>query len=131
MSEQQNVRTIQDIYSAFGRGDVQAITDKLLDDVKWTTHLPAEVPWSGDYSTRARVPAFFEAVYSSVKVNSFEPLEFLAQDDMVVSIGTFGCTSNQTGKSANTRWVFVWRFRGEKVSSYEQFHDLKIADAFR
>ena len=30
MSEQKNVRTIQEIYDAFGRGDVQAILDQYV-----------------------------------------------------------------------------------------------------
>src|SRR5258708_7174410 len=131
MSEQQNVQAVKEIYSAFGRGDVKAITDQLTDDVAWILHLDPIVPWSGDYSGKDRVPKFFENIYNSVSVESFEPLEYLAQGDTVVSIGTFGCRSNETGKAGNTRWVFIWRFTNGKVSSYEQFHDLRIADVFR
>lgn len=131
MSEQQNVRAVQEMYTAFGSGDVPAILDKLTDDVAWILHLDPIVPWSGDYSGKSRVHKFFENIYSSVTVTSFEPLEYVAQGDTVVSIGRFGCRSNATGKSADTRWVFIWKFRDGKVSSYEQFHDLRIADAFR
>src|SRR5207253_864845 len=106
------------------------IVDKLTDDVQWVSHLDPIVPWAGDFSGKQRVPRFFENIYSSVEVLSFEPQEFVAQGDVVVSIGTFGCRSNATGKSANTRWVFIWKFANGKVSSYEQFHDIAIADAF-
>src|SRR4051812_1122457 len=105
MSEQQNVRAVQEIYAAFGSGNVQAIIDKLMDDVAWILHLDPIVPWSGESSGKSRVPKFFENVYSSVTVTSFEPLEYVAQGDVVVSIGTFGCRSNATGKSSDTRWV--------------------------
>ncbi len=131
MSEQANARTVQEIYSAFGKGDVPAILDRLTDDVAWILHLDPIVPWSGDYSGRDRVPKFFENIFISVSVESFEPLESIAQSDIVVSIGTFGCRSNATGKTGNTRWVFIWRFRNGKVRSYEQFHNLRIADVFR
>lgn len=131
MSEQQNVRTIQEIYGAFGRGDVPAILAKLTDDVAWILHLDPIVPWSGDYSGKDRVPKFFENIFNSVAVESFEPLEYIAEGDVVVSLGMFGCRSNATGKTGNTRWVFIWRFKDGKVNSYEQFHDVRIADVFR
>ena len=131
MSEQQNVHTIQEIYSAFGRGDVSAILAKLTDDVAWILHLDPIVPWSGDYSGKDRVPMFFENIFNSVAVESFEPMDYIAEGDVVVSLGTFGCRSNATGKIGNTRWVFIWRLKDGKVSSYEQFHDVRIADVFR
>ena len=34
-----NLQTVQDIYAAFGRGDIPAILDELADDVRWD-HLP-------------------------------------------------------------------------------------------
>ncbi len=33
MTEQENVQLIQELYAAFGRGDVPAILDQLTDDV--------------------------------------------------------------------------------------------------
>ena len=131
MSEQQNVQTIQDVYAAFGRGDVAAIVSKLTNDVRWVTHLDPIVPWSGDYSGKDCVPKFFDAIFNSVDVKAFVPLDFVAQGDTVISVGEFGCRSHVTGKSAYTRWVFIWKFHEGLISSYEQFHDLKIAEAFR
>ena len=131
MSEQKNVRTIQEIYDAFGRRDVQAILDRLTDDVQWITHLDPVVPWSGNYCGKEDVKRFFANVYGAGEVLAFEPLEFVAEGDMVISIGKYGCRSAATGKEAHTRWIFVWKFRNGQISYYEQFHDIKIADAFR
>jgi ketosteroid isomerase-like protein len=131
MSEQGNVERIQAIYAAFGRGDVAFILDQLTDDVRWVTHLEPVVPWAGDYSTRQRVPKFFDAIFDSVEVTAFEPGEYVVQGETVVSLGEFGCRVRATGKSAKTRWILVWKFRDGRVSSYEQFHDPAIALAFR
>jgi len=35
MSADANIKTIAEIYEAFGRGDVAAILDSLTDDVDW------------------------------------------------------------------------------------------------
>jgi len=131
MSEQQNVESIQKIYEAFGRGDIGYIISQLTEDVRWVSHFEAVVPWAGDYSGKSNVPRFFDAIGQSVDVTSFTPGEFVAQGGTVVSVGEFGCRVRATGKSAHTRWVFIWKLREGRVFSYEQFHDPAIAQAFR
>lgn len=128
MSEHQNVETIQQIYAAFGRGDIPYILDQLSPAVEWLCHFDPIVPWGGDFS--GRVGDFFSAIDNSVDVLSFEPGEYVSQGDTVVSTGTFGCRAKSTGKSAKTKWVFIWKLAGSKVTSYEQFHDPAIAGIF-
>ena len=129
MNEQQNIATIQKMYEAFGKGDVQTIVDQLDPNVKWNSHFDKAVPWAGDYT--GRVPDFFTAIYNSVDVQEFDPQEFIAQGDTVVSVGDFKATSKKTGKSSDSKWAFIWKFKNGKVVSYEQFHDPKIAEIFR
>lgn len=131
MSTEENVKTIQDIYAAFGRGDVAFIVSQLTDDVRWVSHFDAVVPWGGDFSGTSRTPAFFDAIFQSVDVEAFEPQEFIAEGDTVVSVGEFACRVRATGKSARTRFAFIWKLRDGKVYSYEQFHDPAVAEAFR
>ena len=131
MAESDNVSLIGQIYEAFGRGDIGYIIDQLTDDVRWVSHLEPIVPWSGDYSGKSNVPKFFEAIANSVQTTAFTPHEFIAQADTVVSTGDYGCTVNTTGKAALTPWVFIWKLRDGRVTSYEQFHDSALADAFR
>jgi len=131
MSTEANVRTIQGIYEAFGRGDVPAILDRLSEGVRWEAHLDPIVPWGGDYSGKTNVPRFFDAIARSADILSFEPREFVAEGDRVVSLGTFGFRAKATGREMQTRWIFVWTVKDGVVTSYEQFHQPGIADAFR
>jgi len=131
MNEASNAKIVQDIYAAFGRGDVAFILDQLTDDVSWRTHSEAIVPWSGDFSGKARVPKFFDAIYSAGEVTAFEAQDWVVQHDTVVNQGIFGCKPARTGKSSLTRWVFIWKLNNGKVVSYEQFHEPALADAFR
>jgi len=123
--------TILSLYEAFGRGDVDTILAGLTDDVRWTCNLGPAVPWSCDYTGKADVPKFFAAIYNSVDVLGFDPQEFISEGDTLVSMGTFGCRVKATGKESNARWIFVWRFRGDKVCGYEQFHGPELEAAFR
>ncbi len=132
MSEKDNVARVVKMYEAFGRGDVGFIIDQLTDDVRWETHFDPVVPWSGSYPGKAAVPRFFGAVAGAVDVTAFNPTEFVAQGDTVVSMGQFGIKARATGKTSLTSWVFIWKFREGRVYSYEQFHhDPSIADTFR
>ena len=131
MNEQQNIKAIEGVYSAFGRGDVPGILAHLTDDIRWVSHMESVVPWSGDFSGKDRVPQFFKAIFQSVDVDVFTPQEWIAQGDTVVSLGEFGCRVRATGKASRARWVFIWRFRNGKICSYEQFHGPALAAAFR
>lgn len=130
MNDRKNVQKIDELYSAFGRGDIGFILDQLAEDVRWVVHLEAIVPWAGDFSGKKQVPRFFEA-HSAVEILGFEPKEAVAEGDTVVSMGEFACRVRSTGKTSRHKWVFIWKFRGDKVASHEQFHDPSLAQAFR
>ena len=131
MSEQQNVEALTRIYEAFGRGDIGYIIDQLADDVHWFTHVDPALPTSGDWSGKAKVPGFFQAITDAMDVTSFTPAEFYADGETVVSTGSIGGTTRPAGKEFDSAWIFIWKFADEKVVSYEQFHDWKLAAAFR
>ena len=131
MNEQQNIQKIGELYAAYGRGDVATIVLNLTDDVKWVSHNESIVPWGGDFSGKDRVPRFFEAITQAADTEVFEPQEWVAQGDAVVSVGEYACRVKATGKRVRSRWVFLWKFRGDKICSYEQFHDPALRDAFR
>lgn len=131
MSEQQNVEVIQGIYAAFGRGDVPHIISQLTDDVRWYSHVEPLLPTSGDWSGKAKVPGFFQAIGEHIEVSAFNPRQVAASGDTVVSMGDFGGRVKKNGRNVSTQFIFVWRLRDGRVYSYEQFHDYKLAEAFR
>ena len=131
MSEQHNVDTVSKMYDAFGRGDVRYIVDQVTDDVRWISYFDPIVPWGGDFSGKQNVPRFFQAINDNAETTEFTPREFVAQGDTVVSMGDYGFRARATGKSSKNPWVFIWKFRNGKVSSYEQYQAPAAADAFK
>lgn len=58
-----NLQTVQDIYAAFGRGDIPAILERLRPDVAWEPALAANgVPWLQHRTGREEVVGFFESL---------------------------------------------------------------------
>lgn len=59
MTEQENILLVQELYTAFGRGDVPAILDRLTDDVAWYDPGPPEVPHANRSGGPEEVGSFF------------------------------------------------------------------------
>lgn len=130
MSAEENARVVESLFEAFGRGDVAYILDQLVDDVHWVAHLDPSVPWSGDYSGKANVPQFFQALGGSVEVTGHPVNQIVAQDDTVVALGDVSFSVRSTGKTGNSSWVYVWKLRDGKITGYDQFNDAGLAAAF-
>ena len=59
----QNIQTAKQMYEAFGRGDVQAILDRVTDDVDWSTDAAIEsAPWYGPKHGEDELVSFFEGI---------------------------------------------------------------------
>ena len=79
------VRAVQEIYGAFGRGDVAAIQGRARGDTQWDFNGGrAEVPWHRPVKTRAEIAGFLGAFGSSNEVHRFEPREFIHSGRHVV-----------------------------------------------
>ena len=131
MSERDNAQNVQAIFEAFARGDIPYILDQLTEDVHWVAHLEPIVPWAGDYSGKANVPGFFQALGRSVEVSAHPVNQLVAQDDTVVAMGDVSFSERATGKASSSSWVYIFKLRDGKVYSYDQFNDPGLAEAFR
>jgi ketosteroid isomerase-like protein len=53
------IATVQGIYEAFGRGDIDYILGQLTDDVDWASCPDSDIaPWHGIRHGKAEVPGF-------------------------------------------------------------------------
>jgi len=78
MNEQENVKAVERIYTAFGQGDIPTILNMLAEDIDWLFHGPAEIPFAGRHKGREKVAQFFSAIDETVEIEQFEPQEFIA-----------------------------------------------------
>src|SRR5215210_5597289 len=99
MAEQENIRLVQALYAAFGRGDIPALLDALTDDVEWWEPGPTDVlPWAGLRRGSDQVGQLFRVLDEVEEVQQFQPQEFVAQGDRVVVLGHERCRIKSTGR---------------------------------
>jgi ketosteroid isomerase-like protein len=127
---EQNTAMIQEMYAAFGRGDIQTILDHLSEDVHWVYEGPSIIPHTGTRNGKAEVLQFFEA-FKTLRDHKLTIDEYIAQGDKVVTTGRFSAVVVATGKSFDTAIAHVFTVQGGKVTDLLDFADTaRVAEAY-
>jgi uncharacterized protein len=97
-----SLATVQDIYAAFGRGDVPAILDVIAEDCRWehwSDHSAqrAGLPYLQARTGPAGVAEFFAAV-SELQIHDFQVLGFIAGEREVVAKILIDATTSTGGR---------------------------------
>ncbi|HJQ33297.1 MAG TPA: nuclear transport factor 2 family protein [Pyrinomonadaceae bacterium] len=132
MSAEENKRTVQSIFEAFGRGDVPGVLQHVSEDVSWKAPGPDAVPYFGDRRGHAGAVEFFQNLGGNVDFEHFEPGAFIAEGGHVVVLGRERGRVKQTGKTFDNEWALVFGFDdGGKVTSFQCYENTAaIAEAF-
>lgn len=122
MSEQ-NTAIAQQAYENFKTGNIQALLDQLSDDVTWQLPEVEGAPLSGKRTGRDGVREFFATVARDQEVIEFEPREFVAQGDKVVSLGHYKWRVKDTGRGFASDFAHVFTIRDGKVTGFREYFD--------
>jgi len=124
------IKTIEQVYEAFGRGDVAAILDAVTDDVDWAAEATsAAAPWYGVRHGKDGVAEFFSAFGSAMEVEEFTPVSFAANDTDVLTVVRFRARSRSTGKTAAMDLHHFFAFRDGKIAYYRGTEDSAQTEA--
>src|SRR4051812_21421715 len=130
MGTTENIRTIEAVYEAFGRGDVAFIANCVTDDVDWASDTSSEAaPWFGQHKGPQGVGDFFRAFGGAMDVEEFTPLTFAANDDEVLTVVRIRMKSKQTGKVASMQLHHWFRFANGKIAYYRGTEDSALTAA--
>jgi ketosteroid isomerase-like protein len=120
MSAEQNLRIVQDMYAAFGRGDVAFVLEQIDDESDGFGVVSATktgVPWhvGTDVKGKAGAARYFESL-APVDHDLFEQRDFAASGDHVYATVRLVQTVRATGKRVEQpEVVHHWTFRKGKV----------------
>ena len=113
-----NTETVQDLYAAYGRGDLPAILAKLSDDVVWESEGPAIVSFSGIRHGKSEAKGFFEALAADHANPQLAISEYVASGDSVMTLGRYTATMKATGKTFDSPIAHYWKVHDGKVVRY-------------
>jgi ketosteroid isomerase-like protein len=120
-----NVRLVQDVYAAFGRGDVPTVLGAFDAKIEWrqaegNPFQPSGKPWVGPDAILQNLFMRIGAEWDGFKVN---PKDFHDAGATVVVEGRYGGTHKATGKALDAQFCHVWKIRNGKIASFQQFVD--------
>lgn len=127
MSEQDNIAIVQQAYQNFKTGDIQALLNQLSDDVDWRLPEIESVPFAGKYQGREQVGRFFSTLGESQESLQFEPNDFIAQGEKVVSLGQYRWRVRSTGREYEGDFAHVFTIRDGKVTGFQEYTDTAAA----
>lgn len=112
---------VQQVYAAFGQGDVPAILSMVADDVDWEFVGSPGLAYAGNRRNHAGVADFFAAISRIDDIQAFEPREFLDAGTHVTVLGWEKATALDTGKDFESEWVHVFTVNDGKVTRWRGF----------
>ncbi len=121
MSAERNLRIVQDMYAAFGRGDLGFVLDQIddaCDGFGVVSGTDTGVPWHLDLSTKGKAGAvrYFEALASCVDHEAFDQYDLAATGDHVYATVRLVQKVRATGKILEQpEVVHHFTFRNGKV----------------
>lgn len=124
MTGPQTLDVVQQIYAAFGRGDIDGIVNLLDPQVTWMTPGPPDMPSAGTRRGHAAVREFFDTLMKMVDISDFVPSNFLAQGNTVAVLGTDTERVKATGQAVAFRWVHIFVIENGKVVTFEERADV-------
>ena len=123
MSAEENTRLAQSAYEAFGRGDMAALAEVMADDIEWVNPGDRDDPNAGTFRGKEAVLGWFGGLASTLDFSTFEPREFIAQGDKVVSLVYAEATVRDTGRALANHEAHVWTFRDGKLARFQNYQD--------
>jgi len=121
--KQNLIKRVQDIYQAFGRGDIPAVTAGLSDEASFgMIGRPSDVPMAGLRKGKAGAAEFFKVLHDTQELRSFTPLKFAANEDTVFVLGHTEWTMRRNGVSGQNSWVHIFTFDSSGMCTGFQGH---------
>ncbi|HEY9840958.1 MAG: nuclear transport factor 2 family protein [Candidatus Sericytochromatia bacterium] len=120
-----NLETTQNIYAAFGRGDVPFILSQLDENVVWEeNNRDLGIPWIAPGRGLEAVQRFFGVVGQEFEIKEFGVNGLCVGENVVTALVHMQATIRSTGGRIDDHEVHVWYFNAKgKVSGFRHVVD--------
>jgi ketosteroid isomerase-like protein len=121
---QANLKLVESLYQAFGRGDIPGVLATMSPDFRWVPaeHSPYDrgMPYVGTDEVAQHVFMRIGVDWDDFVVL---PDRFLDAGDTIIMEGRYGGTYKSTGRKTNAQVIHIWVVRDGKLSEFRQYTD--------
>ena len=105
IGENDPIGTVQRMFDAFRRGDLDGLVETVHPDSRWTYFGANPKPTRAEFAGRPRVRSFFERILSRLEILEFTTTEFIVEGAAVVVFGSESGTVRHTGLGFHNVWT--------------------------
>jgi len=120
----ENVGLMRSLYEAFGRGDVPVVLGAMDPGIVWNE--AENFPYA-DRNPYVGPDAVLQGVFMRLATEwdgfSVSLEEVHGAGDVVLATGRYGGAYKKTGTRIHAQFAHVWKVRGGKVVSFQQYTD--------
>ena len=111
---------VERMFAAFGNGDVDKFVATVSDDTVWIYHGTQIIP-KGTYEDKEGARRFITNILNSTEIISFEPQQYIVEDNKVVVLGQEHQKVKRSGKELKQKWVQVYTVENDLITRMEEF----------
>jgi uncharacterized protein len=124
MPENKNADLVRAAFEDFNSGNLDALLNRFAENIVWETPFPQDiVPFGGKRAGKEQVKGFFATLEQTTETVRLEPKEYIASDDIVVTLGIYEALIRQTGRKGGGDFAMVFRIQNGKIVDFKEFMD--------
>lgn len=122
---------VEAMYASWAAQDLSSVAACLHRDATYTLHLPKGAwPIAGDVRGKRKIVTSLAEILRDFEVVEYRPLKITDADEISTSRAKIHYGHKAIGLSYEATIRNVWRIEGDKVRSFEVFHDAARLRAF-
>jgi ketosteroid isomerase-like protein len=114
---------IRSFYDKLASGDAPGALGLMAADIEWITMWHYKVDGRGPDRV---AEGLFKPLMAEWSSFSLVPTEFIADGEIVVSLGEFTGVHGVTGKKTHARYAHVWTITDGKITRFRQYIDTEV-----
>ena len=126
-----NLQIVKEVYRLFGEKNIPVLLSHFDKDIEFVRPGNSDIPFAGTFKGIDGLVKMFTIIAQSIRLKTFVPEKFFANENMVVVLGSDSAEVIATGRSYTSTWVQAFTLKNSKIVHVQAYFDtLVIAHAF-
>ncbi|NEM96470.1 nuclear transport factor 2 family protein [Pontibacter burrus] len=118
---------VEKMFAAFGEGNIEKFVDTVSSDTVWIYHGTQIIP-KGTYEGKDGARKFISGILNNTEILSFEPQQFIVENNKVVVLGQEHQRVKSSGKELKQKWVQVYTVENDLITRMDEFATSEVVN---
>lgn len=123
----QALNVVQEMLTAFGKGDLETLKRTLSEDTVWVYYGVEGIPYNGIYEGKDGVIRFITNIVSNVDILGFQVSKIVADQNTVIVLGSEKQKIKSNNEVLEQNWVQVYTVENNLITRLDEFANTAFA----